>query len=81
LLKNKKPVFLIKNYAKQSLALQMTTAIPIFRIFDYQKAIEFYIDWLGFTIDWKHNPDDTPIYLQISLNGIVIHGGNRSIQQ
>lgn len=51
----------------------MATAIPIFRIFDYQKAIEFFIDWLGFTIDWKHNPDDTPIYLQISLNGIVLH--------
>jgi len=22
--------------------------IPVLRIFDYNKAIEFYIDWLGF---------------------------------
>ncbi len=28
--------------------------IPILRIFDYQKAIEFYVDWLGFTIEWEH---------------------------
>jgi len=24
--------------------------IPIFRIFDYQKTIEFYVDWLGFML-------------------------------
>ncbi|MEP7229033.1 MAG: glyoxalase superfamily protein [Ginsengibacter sp.] len=29
--------------------------IPILRIFDHKKAIEFYIDWLGFKIDWEHN--------------------------
>ena len=52
----------------------MITAKPIFRIFDYQKAIEFYIDWLGFKIDWEHRFDDNaPVYLQISLNGLMIH--------
>nr|WP_317168533.1 glyoxalase superfamily protein [Chryseobacterium sp. LAM-KRS1] len=24
--------------------------IPVLRIFDYNKTIEFYIDWLGFEI-------------------------------
>ncbi len=28
--------------------------IPILRIFDYQKAVEFYVDWLDFKIDWEH---------------------------
>ncbi|HYG49786.1 MAG TPA: glyoxalase superfamily protein [Flavobacteriales bacterium] len=51
----------------------MTTAIPVFRIFDYQKAKEFYLDWLGFQIDWEDKPDDAPVYLQISLQGIIIH--------
>lgn len=51
----------------------MATAIPIFRIFDYQKAKEFYLDWLGFVIDWEHKPDDTPVYLQISLQGVILH--------
>ena len=51
----------------------MATAIPIFRIFDYDKAREFYTDWLEFEIDWEHQPDDSPVYMQISLNGIVLH--------
>ncbi|MCZ4221727.1 glyoxalase superfamily protein [Pedobacter rhodius] len=47
---------------------------PILRIFDYDKAIEFYVDWLGFTIDWEHRFDDNaPIYMQISLAGIELH--------
>jgi catechol 2,3-dioxygenase-like lactoylglutathione lyase family enzyme len=55
------------------LQLLMAIARPIFRIFDYEKAKAFYIDWLGFTIDWENKPDNSPIYLQISLDGIVIH--------
>jgi catechol 2,3-dioxygenase-like lactoylglutathione lyase family enzyme len=51
----------------------MAIARPIFSIFDYEKAKAFYIDWLGFTIDWENKPDNSPIYLQISLDGIVIH--------
>jgi catechol 2,3-dioxygenase-like lactoylglutathione lyase family enzyme len=51
----------------------MATAKPIFRIFDYNKAIEFYIDWLGFKIDWKHGSEESPLYLQISLGDIVLH--------
>ena len=27
--------------------------IPIFRILDYKKAIQFYVDLLGFNIDWN----------------------------
>ncbi|MFE3870412.1 glyoxalase superfamily protein [Flavobacterium sp. ZS1P70] len=62
-------IFGIQNY----LQLLMAIARPLFRIFDYVKAKEFYIDWLGFTIDWENKPDNSPIYLQISLEGIVIH--------
>ncbi len=51
----------------------MATGIPIFRIFDYQKVIEFYVDWLGFKIDWEDKPENAPIYMEISYNGIVIH--------
>ena len=52
----------------------MSVIKPIFRIFDYDKAVEFYVDWLGFTIDWEHEFEPgTPKYLQISLRDIVIH--------
>jgi len=51
----------------------MAVARPIFRIFDYKKTIEFYRDWLGFKIDWEDKPSNSPIYMQVSLQGIVLH--------
>lgn len=53
---------------------EMATIKPILRIFDYDKAKAFYIDWLGFKIDWEHRHDhDSPLYLQVSLDDIVLH--------
>ena len=52
----------------------MSKIIPILRIFDLAKAKEFYIDWLGFKIDWEHRfHDNAPIYLQVSRGDIVFH--------
>jgi hypothetical protein len=50
----------------------MSKIIPIIRIFDYDKAIEFYIGWLGFTIDWEHKPENAPIFMQVSMRDIVL---------
>lgn len=48
--------------------------IPIFRIFDYPKALEFYVDWLGFTVDWEHRYDENaPVYLRVSRGDLVLH--------
>lgn len=47
----------------------MAKVIPVFRVFDYAKTIEFYIDWLGCTIEWEHSPEDTPFYMRMSLSG------------
>ena len=48
--------------------------IPTFKIKDYLKAKQFYVDFLGFKIDWEHRfgPTD-PIYMQVSNNGLVLH--------
>lgn len=53
----------------------MSTVTPILRIFDYHKAIEFYVNWLGFKIDWEHEfePETTPKYMQVSLRDIILH--------
>lgn len=51
----------------------MAIVKPILRIFDYEKALAFYIRWLGFTIDWEYKQPGTPVYLQISFLEIVIH--------
>jgi catechol 2,3-dioxygenase-like lactoylglutathione lyase family enzyme len=49
-------------------------AIPILRIFDLAKAKEFYVDFLGFRIDWEHRfEDDAPVYLQIARGALVLH--------
>lgn len=47
---------------------------PILRIFDEAKALAFYVDFLGFTLDWQHRfGDDFPLYLQVSLGDCVLH--------
>lgn len=48
-------------------------AIPVLRVFDYQKTIEFYVNWLGATIAWQHQPAHAPFYLQIDLHGAKIN--------
>lgn len=48
--------------------------IPILRSFDEGKAREFYIDWLGFKVDWEHRfTPEAPLYMQVSRDGIVLH--------
>lgn len=47
---------------------------PILRSFDETKALEFYVDFLGFRVDWSHRFEpDLPLYMQVSLDGCVIH--------
>ena len=48
--------------------------VPILRSFDEAKAREFYIDWLGFKVDWEHRFEPgLPLYMQVSRDGIVLH--------
>ena len=48
--------------------------VPILRMFDPAKMREFYIDFLGFKIDWERRfSDDLPLYVQVSRGGIVLH--------
>lgn len=48
--------------------------IPLLRIFDVAKAKEFYLDFLGFTLDWLHRFDETaPAYMQVSRAGLTLH--------
>jgi len=50
------------------------TTIPIMRIFDVVKAKDFYLGFLGFTVDWEHRFDSSaPVYLQISKGDLLLH--------
>ena len=49
-------------------------ATPILRMFDESKAREFYLDFLGFQVDWEHRFEPgLPLYMQISKGGCVLH--------
>ena len=54
--------------------LNIQSTIPILRIFDRSKALEFYAGFLGFRVDWEHRFDaDAPLYMQVSLENCVLH--------
>jgi hypothetical protein len=43
-------------------------------MFDVAKAREFYVDFLGFKIDWQHqHAENSPLYMQVSRDACVIH--------
>jgi catechol 2,3-dioxygenase-like lactoylglutathione lyase family enzyme len=49
-------------------------AVPILRMFDVDRAREFYVGWLGMRVDWEHRFDDeAPLYMQVSRDGLVLH--------
>ncbi len=54
--------------------MPLQAATPILRIFDEAKAREFYLDFLGFRLDWQHRFDDhAPLYMQVSKEACVLH--------
>ena len=49
-------------------------AIPVLRIFDLATAKEFYLDFLGFRLEWQHRfAAGAPGYLQIARGDLVLH--------
>jgi catechol 2,3-dioxygenase-like lactoylglutathione lyase family enzyme len=48
--------------------------VPVLRIFDEPRAREFYVDYLGCTVDWEHRFDERgPLYMQVSRDGLLLH--------
>ena len=55
-------------------AIAFDQTAPILRIFDENKAKEFYVGFLGFKLDWEHRfGDNFPLYAQVSRAGLVLH--------
>mgnify|MGYP003383774951 CR=1 FL=1 len=54
--------------------LTVLQTIPILRSFDEAKARAFYLDWLGFSVDFEHRfGPGMPLYMQVSRDGLVLH--------
>jgi catechol 2,3-dioxygenase-like lactoylglutathione lyase family enzyme len=53
---------------------RFTRSIPTLRIFDIAKAREFYVDFLGFKVDFEHRFEpDLPLFMQVSLGDVVLY--------
>jgi uncharacterized glyoxalase superfamily protein PhnB len=54
--------------------MSLGNTTPILRIFDEAKAREFYVDFLGFKVDWEHRFEQGfPLYMQVSREQCVLH--------
>ena len=46
--------------------------MPTLRMTDYAKSKAFYVDGLGFKIDWEHRFDaHLPVFIQVSRDGLA----------
>lgn len=47
--------------------------IPVLRMFDVAKTRQFYIDYLGFNVDFEHRfQDAAPLFMGISRAGVTL---------
>ncbi len=47
--------------------------IPILRMFDVTKARQFYVEYLGFIVDFEHRfHDNAPLFMGISRDGVPL---------
>ena len=54
--------------------MQLGPATPIFRIFDEDRARDFYIRWMGFTVLFQHRfGPDMPLYLGLKRDDFELH--------
>ncbi len=53
--------------------MKLKRTIPILRMFDIAKAREFYIDYLGFSVEFEHRFSETaPLFMGVSRDGMVL---------
>lgn len=54
--------------------MQIGPVIPVLRSFDQTQARAFFIDYLGFKVDWEHRFEpDLPLYMQVSRGTAILH--------
>ena len=56
------------------MSVDFLETVPILRFFEEAKVREFYVDFLGFKVDWEHRFEpDAPLYMQVSRGKLVLH--------
>lgn len=53
--------------------IALSAPVPILRMTDVAATTRFYVDYLGFRLDWQDGEGDGPVYLQVSRGDAVLH--------
>jgi uncharacterized glyoxalase superfamily protein PhnB len=64
-------------------SIEFQKVIPTLRIFSVDKAMEFYVGFLGFKVDFEHRfGENFPLFAQVSRAGVALclseHHGDAS---
>lgn len=51
----------------------MRPPIPVLRMYDVEATTRFYVDYLGFTLDWQEGEGDRPVYMRVSRGPVALH--------
>jgi catechol 2,3-dioxygenase-like lactoylglutathione lyase family enzyme len=52
----------------------MQRVVPALRITNYERSKAFYVNGLGFTIDWEHRFEPGfPVFMQVSREGLIFY--------
>lgn len=52
----------------------MQRVIPTLRITDWERSRAFYLDRLGFALDWEHRFEPNfPVFCQVSRDGLLLY--------
>ncbi len=54
--------------------MNFTSVVPVLRTFDTATATDFYVGYLGMTVDWEHRFEPgLPLYRQVSRGDLRFH--------
>lgn len=54
--------------------MKMGRTTPVLRMFDEPKGLEFYVEFLGFSVAWRHRLSaDHPLYMEVRRDECVLH--------
>jgi ribosomal-protein-alanine N-acetyltransferase len=60
--------------SREDPTVRFDRVVPVLRTFDAGKAEEFYVGYLGMTVDWQHRFEPAlPLYVQVSRGDLVLH--------
>ena len=51
----------------------MRPPIPVLRMYDVDATKRFYVDYLGFDLDWQEGEGDRPVFMRVSRGPVALH--------